>query len=85
MFHTLPAKGALSIDTEDAESVEFLLNGMQAIQIRQEAEHTLRTIWVDPDRQRLFDVSSNGMREEDFKQHILELSAMLMAPELYAD
>lgn len=85
MFHTLPAKGTLSIDTEDAESVEFLLNGMQAIQIRQEAEHTLRTIWVDPDRQRLFDVSSNGMREEDFKQHILELSAMLMAPELYAD
>ena len=24
-------------------------------------------------------------QEEDFKQHILDLSAMLMAPELYAD
>lgn len=85
MFHTLPAQGSLSIDTEGAESVEFLLNGMQAIQIRQESDHTLRTIWVDPERQRLFDVSSNGMREEDFKQHVLELSARMMAPELYAD
>lgn len=85
MFQTLPAEGSLSIDTENAEAAEFLLNGMQAIQIRQEADHTLRTIWVDPNRQRLFDVSSNGMTEEDFKQHILDLSAMLMAPELYAD
>ena len=85
MFQTLPAEGSLSIDTENAEAAEFLLNGMQAIQIRQESEHTLRTIWVDPNRQRLFDVSSNGMAEEDFKQHILDLSAMLMAPELYAD
>ena len=85
MFQTLPAQGALSIDTEDAESVEFLLNGMQAIQIRQESDHTLRTLWVDPDRQRLFDVSCNGMKEEEFKQHVLDLSAMMMAPELYAD
>lgn len=85
MFHTLPAQGSLSIDTEDAEAVEFLLNGMQAIQICQESDHALRTIWVDPERQRLFDVSSNGMTEEDFKQHIFDLSAMLMAPELYAD
>lgn len=85
MFQTLPAEGSLSIDTENGEAAEFLLNGMQAIQIRQEADHTLRTIWVDPDRKRLFDVSSNGMKDEDFRQHILDLSAMLMAPELYAD
>ena len=85
MFQTLPAEGSLSIDTEDAEAAELLLNGMQAIQIRQEDKHTLRTIWVDPNRQRLFDVSCNGLGEEAFKQHILDLSAMLMAPELYAD
>lgn len=84
-FQTLPAKGSLSIDTEDAQCTEFLLNGMQAIQIRKESDNLLRTIWVDPQRQRLFDISCDGMREEDFEQHILDMSAMLMAPELYAD
>ena len=85
MFQTLPAAGSFSIDTEGAESTRFLLNGMQAIQIRQEHNNTMRTIWVDPDRQRLFDVSCNGMRSEEFEQHILHMSAMFMAPELYAE
>lgn len=85
LFQTLPAMGSFSIDTEDAESTRFLLNGMQAIQIRQESDNMMRTIWVDPERQRLFDVSCNGMRAEEFEQHILHMSAMFMAPELYAD
>jgi len=84
-FQTLPATGSFSIDTEDAESTEFLLNGMQAIRIRKEGGEALRTIWVDPERQRMFDVYCNGMTEEDFKTHILDLSAMFMAPEFYAE
>lgn len=84
-FQTLPANGSFTIDTEDAESTEFLLNGMQAIQIRQEDDNFLRTIWIDPQRQRLFDISCNGMAEEDFQELLRQMSAMLMAPEFYAD
>lgn len=85
MIQTLPAKGSLSIDTENAEASRFLLNGMQAIHIQKEEDHMLRTIWIDPERQRLFDVSCNGLPDEAFEQYIYELAAMLMAPELYAE
>lgn len=85
MIQTLPAAGSFSIDTEDAEATRFLLNGMQAIHIRQEEDGMLRTIWIDPERQRLFDVSCNGLSDADFEQYIYELSGMFMSPTLYAD
>lgn len=85
MIQTYPAAGTLSIDTEDAVYTQFLLNGMQAIHINKSSDGTLRTLWVDANRERIFDVSSDGLEEEEFSQYVFELSGMFMAPQLYAD
>lgn len=85
MLQTYPAAGTLSIDTEDADHIQFDLNGMQAIQIHEEKDGMFRTIWIDAERQRVYDVSCNGLSEEAFQQYIFELSGMFMAPTLYAE
>lgn len=84
-IQTIPAAGTITIDTEGAETSEFLLNGMDAIHIRQEEDGMLRTIWIDPERQRLYDVSCDGLSEEEFSQYVFELSGMFLFSGLYAE
>ena len=82
-IQTFPAIGMLSIDTEDAECSDFLLNGMDAMYISEPRDGTLRTIWIDAQRQRLYDITTNGMTEEEFQQEVYSLSGMFMVAELY--
>lgn len=85
IVQTLPAAGTFSIDTENGEITEFLLNGMDAIHICKPETGELRTIWMNPERQRIYDVSSDGLTPEEFQQEVNFLSGVFMAPELYSE
>lgn len=85
IIQTLPAAGTFSVDTENGEITEFLLNGMEAIHICKPETGELRTIWMNPERQRIYDVSSDGLSLEAFQQEVNFLSGVFMAPELYSE
>lgn len=84
MINTYPAAGNVSLDTEDALVTEFELNGMNALSIQSD-DGMLRTLWIDPERQRTYDISCTGLAEEDFNLYVYELSGRFLSPVFFAD
>ena len=62
---TQPAAGTSNFDTQDSDCTEIQLVGMDAVYIKK-ADGSLRTIWIDESRQRLYDISAENMEEAEF-------------------
>ena len=62
---TQPAAGTYTFDTQDGESTQIQLVGMDAVYIKK-SDGSLRTIWVDESRQRLYDICAKNMEEAEF-------------------
>lgn len=82
MISTTPAAGMLNFDTADAECIEMELVGMHAVYVKK-ADGTLRMIWVDPVRERFFDIYAEEMIEEDFLLFAEKTAAILKIDDFY--
>lgn len=82
---TNPAKGSFSIDTEDCAQSEIILNGQTALYLKKRTDDSLRVLWVDTSRNRLYDLYASSMPEKDFIDYATMLSWTLLEEDLHAD
>lgn len=66
-----PSFGMLNYDAEDAQQIPVEINDNQAIFI---IGDNLRIMWFDPEKNLVFDVSANGLSENDFWKIVYRLA-----------
>lgn len=66
-----PSLGMINYDAEDAQQIPVEVNDNQAILI---VGDVLRIIWFDPENNLVFDITANGLSENDFWKMVYRIA-----------